>query len=146
METKNKTWKFSTRMERNLLIWRLYSAKDGMKIGEIAREMGLSYAAVWKVVNRLKRINASCKNAVKDYFDVGLELSEIFKSLGEDSESVVTRVLTALWLHEYASRAKIRKMTNNEFEEFLSCKQMFCAGIIAHEAMMIYRKKLRKTA
>lgn len=143
MEAKSKNEK-QTLLERNLEIFLMYT-ESGMKISEIAKAKNLSYSVVWHVIDYLKKVQTSGKSAIQNFFDMGFEIYDILESLGEESDVTVMRVMKALWLHEYANRAKFRKLTNEQFEEFLTCKQMFCAGEIVHEALRIYRKKLRKT-
>lgn len=130
-----------TKLQRNYNIWKLSQA--GYTDLEIIEEIPeyCSRSIVWHALKNLEKLGN--KKAINEYFAMGNALEALVKEEGDDPDNCVIRMLNALWLYELATRAKLKKLSDDEFENFMNCKQMRHTNECAKAAMRNYRARLK---
>lgn len=127
-----------TRLERNHKVWDLNW--KGLTFGEIAKEVGISVSAVRNVIKSFERIHVKNAKDAKTYFTIGSQISTILRENGVDPDRYAARITNALWIYGYTTPTKLKKLSEDEFDEFLCTKRMRMAGYDAWEAVRQFRE------
>ena len=131
-----------TKIEKENIIWTC--AANGWSVPEIANEydnLGITASVVRHTLKKLERYKT--KKALTDYFKMGMRIADIFLDAAVDPDLYVGKIMSALYVQEVNTEAKLKKMTDDDFDEFLHCKQLRCAGWKVHAALITYREMLR---
>ena len=131
-----------TKMEKENIIYTCH--QNGWSNDDIVEEydhIGITNSIIRHTLKKLERYTT--KKAISDYFKMGMKLADIFIDAGINPDMYVGRIMSALYVQEVNTEAKLKKMKDDEFEEFLHCKQLRCAGWKVHAALITYREMLR---
>lgn len=127
-----------TRLERNHKIFDLYL--KGMTSYEIAKSLDMSGSTVRNVLRSLERIHVKNAKDAKTYFTIGSQISTILRENGFDPDAYAARVTNALWVYGYTTPTKLKKLSDDEFNEFLCTKRLRMAGFATWEAVRQFRE------
>lgn len=127
-----------TRLERNKKVWDLNW--KGLSVGEIAKELEMSRSTVNHILSSLGRIHVKNAKDAKTYFTIGSQISTILRENGVNPDAYAVRITNALWIYGYTTPSKLKKLSEDEFNEFLCTKRMRMAGFAAWDAVRQFRE------
>ena len=119
------------KIDRDYEIWQNYLA--GISQKENAMLNDCSKAAVQRTIYKLRKIGD--KKKVEQWFRMAFYIQNLLLDIGENPDHYASRVATALFLYGYTTPAKIRKVKEDDWNEFLNCKRMRMVGYAAWDVL-----------
>lgn len=102
---------------------------------------GITLSMVRHTIKKLEKYKT--KKALDEYFKMAFAMLEIMQKNQIDPDMYLGKIMGALYVHEIDTAAKLKKMSDVNFDEFLKCMQLRCAGWKVHSTLIEYRANLR---